>query len=99
MVWCEHTIVCRQQTKEGSSYIVSKYAKQQSNAGRFSLFSASTDNAIQPLATTGKHKIDQKRRKALVSKRSLLQGLMLGGYASLFAMREQPANTSNLRLR
>ena len=88
IVCCHQIIVCRQQTKERSSYIVSKYAKQQSNAGRFSSFSASTYNAIQPLATTGKHKIDQKKKKSPCSKRSLLQGLMLGEYASLFATRE-----------
>ena len=88
IVCCHQIIVCRQQTKERSSYIVSKYAKQQSNAGRFSSFSASTYNAIQPLATTGKHKIDQKKKKSPCSKRSLLQGLMLSEHASLFAMRK-----------
>jgi len=74
IVCCHQIIVCRQQTKEGSSYIVSKYAKQQSNAGRFSSFSASTDNAFQPLATIGKHKVDQKRRKALVAENACYKG-------------------------
>ncbi|WP_311355787.1 hypothetical protein [Alloprevotella tannerae] len=74
IVCCHQIIVCRQQTKEGSSYIVSKYAKQQSNAGRFSSFSDSTDNAFQPLATIGKHKVDQKRRKALVAENACYKG-------------------------
>ena len=75
IVCCHQIIVCRQQTKEGSSYIVSKYAKQQSNAGPFSSCSASTDNAFQPLATIGKHKVDQKRRKALVAENACYKGL------------------------
>ena len=75
IVCCHQIIVCRQQTKEGSSYIVSKYAKQQSKAGRFSSCSASTDNAFQPLATIGKHKVDQKRRKALVASVLCYKGL------------------------
>ncbi|WP_298951232.1 hypothetical protein [uncultured Alloprevotella sp.] len=75
MVWSEQTMVCRQQTNEELSCIDSKYAKQQSKAGRFSSCSASTDNAFQPLATTGKHKIDQKRRKALVASVLCYKGL------------------------
>ena len=75
MVWPEQTMVCRQQTNEELSCIDSKYANQQSKAGRFSSCSASTDNAFQPLATAGKHKIDQKRRKTLVASVLCYKGL------------------------
>ena len=77
MVWPEQTMVCRQQTNEELSCIDSKYANQQSNAGRFSSCSASSDNAFQPLATAGKHKVDQKRRKTLVASVLCYKGLWL----------------------